>query len=145
MVIGINLINAKGEIIDQVISGDWLKIRLNLNTTLGVIDYSKLFVGLAIRDQQETRVASFFSDEMGTDFSLLKDKDYIDLVVPHFNLRGGMYDLTFQLSLGSTRVEDFIDVVEKAIDIDVLPGDIWKSGKLNRTGNYAILPSNYEN
>ncbi len=82
---------------------------------------------------------------MGTDFSLLKDKDYIDLVVPHFNLRGGMYDLTFQLSLGSTRVEDFIDVVEKAIDIDVLPGDIWKSGKLNRTGNYAILPSNYEN
>jgi len=145
MVIGINLINAKGEIIDQVISGDWLKIRLNLNTTLGVIDYSKLFVGLAIRDQQESRVASFFSDEMGTDFSLLKDKDYIDLVVPHFNLRGGMYDLTFQLSLGSTRVEDFIDVVEKAIDIDVLPGDIWRSGKLNRTGNYAILPSNYEN
>ena len=64
---------------------------------------------MAIRDQQEPRVASFFSDEMGTDFSLFQDKDYIDLVVPHFNLRGGMYDLTFQLGLGSTRIEDYIE------------------------------------
>ena len=56
-----------------------------------------------------------------------------------------MYDVTFQLSLGSTRTEDFIDVLEKAISIDVLPGDIWKSGKLNRLGNYAILHSNFEN
>jgi lipopolysaccharide transport system ATP-binding protein len=144
-VIGVDLINQKGEIVEQVISGDWLKIRLNLNANLSVLDYSELFVGIALRDQEETRVASFFSDEMGTDFAKFQDKDYIDLVIPHFNLRGGMYDVTFQLSLGSTRVEDFIDVVEKAIFVDVLPGDIWKSGKLNRLGNYAILPSNFEN
>jgi lipopolysaccharide transport system ATP-binding protein len=144
-VIGVDLINTKGEIVEQVISGDWLKIRLNLSTNLGVIDYSKLFVGIALRDQEETRVASFFSDEMGTDFTKFQDKDYIDLVVPQFNLRGGMYDLSFQLSLSSTRVDDFIDGIEKAIDVDVLPGDFWKSGKLNRLGNYAILPSNFEN
>ena len=144
-VIGVDLINKKGEIVEQVISGDWLKIRLNLSTNLGVIDYSKLFVGIALRDQEETRVASFFSDEMGTDFTTFENKDYIDLVIPQFNLRGGMYDVTFQLSLGSTRTEDFIDVLEKAISIDVLPGDIWKSGKLNRIGNYAILHSNFEN
>ena len=77
--------------------------------------------------------------------ALLKQDQYIDLVIPQFNLRGGMYDVTFQLSLGSTRTEDFIDVLEKAISIDVLPGDIWKSGKLNRLGNYAILHSNFEN
>jgi len=144
-VIGIDLINTKGEIVNQVISGDSLKIRLNLNVNLGVIAYSKLFVGIALRNQEETRVVSFFSDEMGTDFSKFEDKDYIDLVIPQFNLRGGMYDVTFQLSLGSTRTEDFIDVLEKAISIDVLPGDIWKSGKLNRLGNYAILHSNFEN
>ncbi|ESU25972.1 polysaccharide/polyol phosphate ABC transporter ATPase [Flavobacterium limnosediminis JC2902] len=144
-VIGIDLINQKGEIVDQVISGDWLKVRLNLNINLGVIDYSKLFVGIALRDQEETRVVSFFSDEMGTDFTKFKDKDYIDLVIPQFNLRGGMYDVAFQLSLGSTRVDDFIDGLEKAMNIDVLPGDFWKSGKLNRTGNYAILTSNFEN
>ena len=144
-VIGVDLINQKGEIVEQVISGDWLKIRLNLNTNLGIIDYSKLFVGIALRDQEEKRVVSFFSDEMGTDFTKFKDKDYIDLVIPHFNLRGGIYDLSYQLSKGTTNIEDFIDALEKAIDLDVLPGDVWKSGKLNRTGNYAILPSNFEN
>ncbi|MDD3003985.1 ABC transporter ATP-binding protein [Flavobacterium sp.] len=143
-VIGVDLINQKGEIVEQVISGDWLKIRLNLNANLGVLDYSKLFVGIALRDQEETRVASFFSDEMGTDLSQFEDKDYIDLVIPQFNLRGGMYDVSFQLGLGSTRPEDFIDVVEKAMDIDVLPGDFWKSGKLNRTGNYMILDGYYK-
>jgi lipopolysaccharide transport system ATP-binding protein len=142
-VIGVDLINQKGEIVDQVISGDWLKMRLNLSTNLGVIDYSKLFIGIALRDQEETRVASFFSDEMGTDFTKFQDKDYIDLVIPQFNLRGGIYDLSFQLSLGSTRVDDFIDGIEKAIDVDVLPGDFWKSGKLNRTGNYALINAHY--
>lgn len=101
-------------------------------------------LGLLYGAEEETRVASFFSDEMGIDFTTFENKDYIDLVIPQFNLRGGMYDLSFQLSLGSTRVEDFIDVIEKAIDVDVLPGDFWKSGKLNRTGNYAILNANYE-
>ncbi|MFN3908581.1 MAG: polysaccharide ABC transporter ATP-binding protein [Flavobacterium sp.] len=142
-VVGVDLLNKKGEIVEQVISGDWLKIRLNLSTNLGVIEYSKLFVGIALRDQEETRVASFFSDEMGTDFTKFQDKDFIDLVIPQFNLRGGMYDVTFQLSLGSTRKEDFIDVVEKAIDIAVLPGDFWKSGKLNRTGNYGLINAQY--
>lgn len=143
-VIGIDLINSKNAIVEQVISGEWLKIRLNLNTKLSSIEYSKLFVGIALRDQEEMRVASFFSDEMGTDFSQFEDKDYIDLVIPQFNLRGGMFDLSFQLGLGSTRPDDFIDVVEKAMDIDVLPGDFWKSGKLNRTGNYMILDGEFK-
>ena len=64
-------------------------------------------------------------------------------MVAQFNLRGGIYDLSFQLSLGSTRVDDFIDGIEKAIAIDVLPGDFWKSGKLNRTGNYALINAQY--
>lgn len=144
-VIGVDLINQKGEIVDQVISGDWLKIRLNLNTNLGIIDYSKLFVGIALRDQEEKRVVSFFSDEMGTDFTKFRNKDYIDLVIPHFNLRGGMYDVTLQICNGSTKVEDFVDYLEKALDIDVLPGDFWNSGKLNRLGNYALIQATYTN
>lgn len=141
---GIDLINEKGLIVEQVISGDWIKIRLNLNTNLAIIDYSKLFVGIAIFDQEETRVASFFSDEMGTDFAKFDNKDYVDLVIPQFNFRGGRYDLSFQLGYGSTRVADFIDVVEKAISIDVLQGDVWKSGKLNRLGSYLLLDGSYE-
>ncbi|MFC0263485.1 ABC transporter ATP-binding protein [Fontibacter flavus] len=142
-VIGIDLIDKNNEILEQVISGDWLKIRLNLDSNLGVIDYSKLFVGVAFRDQDETRVISFFSDEMGTDFKNIGDKNHIDLVIPQLNIRGGIYNIGFQLSLGSTGIEDFIDAIEKARDIDVLPGDFWKSGKLNRIGNYALINGYY--
>lgn len=143
-VIGIDLINQKNKLVEQVISGDWLKIRLNLSTKLATIDYSKLFVGVALHDMEERRVVSFFSDEMGTDFTKFDDNNYIDLIVPKFNLRGGLYDLTFQLGLGSSRAEDCIDVVEKAMGIEVLQGDFWKSGKLNRLGNYVLLDASYE-
>jgi lipopolysaccharide transport system ATP-binding protein len=81
---------------------------------------------------------------MGADFTSFSDLNYIDLSIPQFNLRGGIYDLSFQISMNSTRQEDFVDVVEKAIDIDVLPGDCWKSGKLNRNGNYLILKGQFE-
>ena len=144
-VIGINLLNKKNECINQVISGDWLKVRINLNKCLHHIDYSRLFVGIAIRDQEETRIVSFFSDEMGTDFNAFEDKDFIDLIVPNFNLRAGLYDVTVHISNGTTRVDDFIDYIEKAFDIDVLPGDFWNSGKLNRPGNYALLNAEYTN
>jgi lipopolysaccharide transport system ATP-binding protein len=143
-VIGIDLINKKNKLVEQVISGDWLKIRLNLSEKLGIIDYSKLFVGVALHDMEERRVVSFFSDEMGTDFTKFDDNNYIDLIVPEFNLRGGLYDLTFQLGSGSSRPEDCIDVVEKAMGIEVLQGDFWKSGKLNRLGNYVLLDASYE-
>lgn len=59
-VIGVDLINQKGEIVEQVISGDWLKIRLNLSTNLGVIDYSKLFVGIALRGRRRNSCSFFF-------------------------------------------------------------------------------------
>jgi 16S rRNA (uracil1498-N3)-methyltransferase len=53
------------------------------------------------------------------------------------------YAITLAQGLAGGDKMDWI--VEKAVEIDVLPGDIWKSGKLNRRGNYTIMPSNFEN
>lgn len=145
-VIGIDLLNDKGIKVDQIISGSYLKIRLNLNDLLGTIDYSKLFIGIGINDLEENRVLSFLSDEMGTNFSQMDpEKKFIDIEIPLLNLRSNNYILSFQINLGSTSQKDLIDKLEKAIEIDILPGDFWKSGKLNRNGNYSLIKGEYLN
>jgi len=143
-VIGIDLLNEKGNIIDQIISGSYLKIRINLNKSLDTIDYSKLFMGVGFSDTEENRVLSFFSDEMGINFTLLHpSSNFVELEIPSFNLRSSIYILSFQINIGSTATKDLIDKLDKAIEVNVLPGDFCNSGKLNRSGNYALLKGDF--
>ena len=143
-VTGIDLFDIKGNLINQIISGEYLKIRLIFNENINKVDVKKLFVGIGLNDQQENRVVSFFSDEMGSNFEKFKDSNFIDLEIPKFNLRGGIYDLIFQINLGTTRAEDLIDTMEKAIEVQVLPGDFWNSGKINRNGSYSLINGSYD-
>jgi len=143
-VIGLDLLNEKGNIIDQIISGDYLKIRLNLNKAIGSLDYSRLFVGIGINDLDENRVLSFLSDEMGVDFAQMNSESKnIDIEIPAFNLRSNNYVLSFQINVGSTSPNDLIDKLDKAVEVNVLPGDFWKSGKVNRSGNYSLIRGEY--
>ncbi|TDP59208.1 ABC transporter ATP-binding protein [Flavobacterium dankookense] len=142
-VVGVDFLNDKNQSVTQVISGELLKVRLHIEKR-SFVDLSKLFVGIAFFDNQENRVLSFFSDEMASDFTNLEKSNYIELNIPKFFIRAGGYDLTIQLSDGSTRADSFIDVVEKAAEIFVLPGDIWQTGKTNRAGTYAVLPGFFE-
>lgn len=135
----IRFFNSFDEEIDKVISGEFIKIRINFSADLKVVDVKKLFLGIGIFDQEGYRVASFLSDEMGIDFSKIRNKNFIDLVVPNFNVRGGLYSLTLHLGLGSTSSEDFLDFIENAKELNVLQGDFWKSGKLNRKGSYSLI------
>lgn len=141
--IGIDFYNQKSESIKQVISGDYLKVRLHLEKRQHV-DFSSLFVGVAFYDNQENKVVSFLSDEMGSNFTVFEKENFIDLVIPKVFLRANSYDLTVQISDGTTRKEDHIDVIEKAAEISILPGDIWQSSKINRPGNYAVFPGQFE-
>ena len=86
-------------------------------------------------------MVSFISDEMNANFTNVGDS--IELVIPNLNLRAATYHLTVQLSNDSTKKEDFLDVIEKAAELSVLQGDFWQTGKINRPGNFALLPSHY--
>ena len=67
----------------------------------------------------------------------------VEIIIPRFDLRSSNYILSFQLNLGSTATSDLLDKIENAIEINVLPGDFWKSGKLNRTGNYGLMEGKF--
>ena len=143
-VIGIDFLNEKDNKVEQLVSGSYLKIRLNLNKKLSTVDYSKLFIGIGFNDADENRITSFLSDEMGTNFeSLNPESEVVEIIIPRFDLRSSNYILSFQLNLGSTATNDLLDKIENAIEINVLPGDFWKSGKLNRSGNYGLMEAKF--
>jgi lipopolysaccharide transport system ATP-binding protein len=135
--------NEKGLAINQVISGEYLKIKLKFEKNDNDIDYSRLFIGLGLLDDQEQKVLNYLSDEMGSDFSTLKNMNEITLEIPNLYLRAGVYDVTVQTGIGTGRKNRF-DTVTNASSLQVLPGKIWEDGTINRPGNYAILPGEYK-
>lgn len=139
-VIGIDFLDEKNQKIDQAVSGSFLKIRLNLDKTIGTIDYAKLFVGVGFNDMDQVRIVSFLSDEMGSMFNALNpNSTFLEMVIPSLDLRGGSYVISFQVNVGTTSLIDLVDKIENAAEINVLPGDFWKSGKINRAGHYPLL------
>ncbi|MFD2698625.1 ABC transporter ATP-binding protein [Mesonia sediminis] len=125
--------------VNQVISGEYLKIKMRFEKNSDAIDYSRLFLGLVFFDDQEQKVLSYLSDEMGVSLKSLETKDEITLEIPHLYLRAGVYDILTQLGIGTAQAE-FIDVIDSANSIQILPGKLWPEGKLNRPGNFAVLP-----
>ena len=141
--VGVDFLNNKEESVSQVISGEYLKIRMHLQKNEEV-DFSKLFIGIALLDNQENKVVTFLSDEMGAKFTHLQNDTFVDLVIPQLFLRGGNYDMTIQIGDTSSAVQSYIDVIEKATELFVLPGDIWQTSKTNRAGNFSIFPAHFD-
>ncbi|RKS45127.1 lipopolysaccharide transport system ATP-binding protein [Gillisia mitskevichiae] len=138
----IQLLNENFESIEHVISGEMLIIKVSIKK-FEEIKYSKLRVAINFQNNQEDYVLSFIDDEMGANFENLAQKDYFYLKIPQLLLRGDKYDIRIFLSEVDTNPENFLDVIQNAMEVNVLPGDIWKTGRINRIGGGAILPANF--
>lgn len=143
MLKAISFFNKNNVEVSEIISGDYLKIQFSL-TKNAYIDFSKLIVSVAFQDINQQTLLLFSSDEIGFDFSDLKKTDHFYLTIPKLLLRGNLYSLRVVLTHGTTNVSDFLDVIENAAQINVIEGDIWNSGKINRRLNQAIIPAEYK-
>lgn len=141
--IEVSFFNKNNKEVNQIISGEYLKIRLIFNKKDNTIDYTRVFLGVNFKDEQEQTVLSYLSDEMGSDFSNLKKNNFIDLIIPQMYLRAGVYDIRVQIGIG-TRRENRFDTIEKAASLQILPGKIWDEGSLNRSGSFAVLPGEFK-
>lgn len=138
----IQLLNKNFESVTQVISGEMLVIKISIQKYQEV-EYSKLKVAVNFQNKQEDYILSFINDEMGTNFQNLEQQDNFYLKIPRLFLRGDRYALRVFFSEGDTTPENFLDVIPNALEIDVLPGDLWGVGGINRIGNGAIIPGNF--
>ena len=139
---GISFEDVAGNSVEEILSGDALKLNVQFENEPN-IDFSKLLVSVAFFDEYQNIVLSFVSDEMGTNFSFLKNNGVLHLRVPEFLLRGGQYSVRLFASYNGTLPECVCDNIENAIRLTVISSDFWKSGQTIRPGNYAVLNGEY--
>ncbi|MEX1190550.1 MAG: ABC transporter ATP-binding protein [Brumimicrobium sp.] len=141
--VNVSFYNGNNIQVNEIISGEYLKIKFEFEKYDQNIDYNKFFIGINFRDEQEQNVLSFLSDEMGSDFMGFESNTEIILEIPNVYLRSGVYDIRVQTGEGPQR-ENHFDTIENVASIQVLQGSIWENGKLNRPGNYAVIPGQYK-
>ncbi|MBZ9652114.1 ABC transporter ATP-binding protein [Psychroflexus montanilacus] len=135
--INASLINKNGSRIESVISGEFLRVQLNVKVYEEV--KSKFIIGLAIFDSNEVLKSMIVTDEIDVDMNTYLKRGHINIDIPSFDLRGGNYYLRVVLSEGSTNKPDQLDNIDKALEINVLPGDLYGIGRQNRSYNCSIL------
>lgn len=128
--------------VNEVISCEPLTIRFHFKKNHEV-NFDDLFFGVSISDRANNRIASFFSDEIGTSFSFLEHQNYIDLEINNFFVRGGTYNVTYQLSVFNTEDINLIDSIANARELLVLPGDLYGVAQLNRSYDSSIFPAKF--
>ncbi len=135
----VELLNSKGNSVNELISGAYAKFRLHLvfNTP---IPPEELIFGLVIYDTNETKIADFYSDEMGIVFNTING--FIDLELPQLMLRGGSYSVVVVVQTVKLAVKQ-LDLVHNVLNFTVFPGDFWNIGKVNRATNVALIDAKY--
>lgn len=136
----VTLLDKNNSPIESVISGEFLRIKLDFEVI--ELIHLKFIIGLAFFDSSQVLKSMIVSDELDVDLNDFISKGYVNMDIPEFNLRGGNYNLKVVLSEGSTRKSDQLDNLDRAIDINVLPGDIYGIGKSNRAYDCSILKCN---
>ncbi|PNQ72112.1 ABC transporter ATP-binding protein [Hanstruepera neustonica] len=131
--------NERNEVVDDIISTELLKVRIEVEK-YSELNYNRLFLAVNFIDSNLNFVLSYTSDEMGVNLKELELYNIIELEIPKLYLRGGTYTLRVLITENDTTKANFVDCLENAASINVLSGDLWKTGKLNRKTSTAIFP-----
>ncbi len=101
------------------------------------INFNKLFVSIEFLNNDLVSVLKYVNDEMGFTFNELEITNNFELEIPNVYLREGIYDLRIVITEIDTSPLNFVDVIDNVATINVLPGDIWNSGKTKQKGQYS--------
>lgn len=126
----------------EVFTGDHLKIVLGFETEFTNLE--PLIISVLFSDNLQNPVTAFVSDEMGMSFKDNLAGKQIELDIPQVMLRGGRYSVRLLASYKGTGSDSICDIIENATEITVLSGDFWKSGKLIRDGQYAVMKGAFQ-
>ncbi|WP_370000551.1 ABC transporter ATP-binding protein [Winogradskyella sp.] len=138
----VELLNFNNNSVVELLSGEYARFRLHMFFFEREINHNDLVFGLVIYDQNENKIADYYSDEMGIKFTNIKS--YVDLEIPKLMLRGGEYYITIVVQT-AFRVVQQIDVIHRVFNFKVFSGDHWKAGKVNRATNVALMEGKFKN
>jgi hypothetical protein len=105
-----------------------LKLLLKLNQP---IEKSRLILSFTLRDFDHQMLSYFVSDE-----TQIKNEnqnqtltDTVEIVIRHFTFRPGKYNVRIMLHDGDTSAENTCDIIESALELEVMGNDFFQSGK----------------
>ncbi|MGS2726864.1 ABC transporter ATP-binding protein [Psychroserpens sp. BH13MA-6] len=133
----VEFLDLEEKLYDSVISGEYLKLRLHYSIREEI--ENDLVLALSFKDSDNTIKAMLATDEMRVSINSYISRGYIDVVFDKFSLRGGNYNATVLLSESSTNESNHVDRIEMAFYLQVLQGDFYQVGHLNRIKPSAIL------
>jgi lipopolysaccharide transport system ATP-binding protein len=128
--------------ISELISGESVKICIDYELIPNYIP-SEVILSLIFRDNSQNIITSFISEEAKNEINIIKPNGQIILEIENLNLRGEVYEIMILAFEGNTNLSNALDIVENAISINILQGDILQVGNINRKGHSSIFPFNY--
>lgn len=138
----ISYLNQNLQPINQIIAGDPFLFKLTIAKNED-IDYNRLIVSIALKNTNDETVLLFSSDEIVSDFTSLKTKNEFILRIPELYLRPSIYTIRIVTTYGTTDTSDFIDTIDNADQIMVLPCDYLSSGKKIRKLGQVLLKGEF--
>lgn len=115
-----------------------VKFRFGLNRPF---DKSRLLISFSLRSPDHQLLSYIVSDETVIEDARPASEltDEIELVISNFTVRPGRYSIRIILHDTDTSYDNTCDIVESAMDLDVLSNDFFGSGKAMRSHDQSAV------
>lgn len=136
----ITLLDESGSIIDTIISGKFLQLKLGYSIDVD-INFRDVIINVEIYDKNNARICNFVSYEVKSE--LIGQPNTIYLEIPQLMLKGGDYSIRLFSSYKDFEKENFLDSVYQAISFRVIAIDYWHVGRIMDSCNNAFFEAKY--
>ena len=126
----IGFYNESGEVIDSVLSGSKVLIKLDYSIVDRSVNVESLNIRVHITDVYGTDIVTFSSYEHRSALSNERNRSSCTIEIPRFLLKGGNYNVLLYASFKDLQLESECDIVEGVYPFSVIAADVWEKGKV---------------
>ena len=131
-VTNIVLRNRDGLEVEDTFVGDYLRIEFHINADSD-IDFSKMIVACSLSDNFGDIKVLWVSDEMNFTFEKMNEGLFY-FEIPNLNIRPNVYNFNYQISLNSTNINDWCDVMNNSLSVSVINNTFYNIHTLLKEG-----------
>lgn len=130
-----------GESVGSMPMGDGFAVRMRVAARTAVTNF---IAAVSVADSMGTRLSGINSRDVGGHMFSLQAGERIGLVcrIPRFNLMPGVYYLNLGVQRAVSR--EPLDYVGSALSFEVLPHDVYGTGKIPRGPGFIFLESEWK-
>lgn len=126
----IALYNEEGTMVDSLLSGSKVLIKLDYSLKDKDIDIEQMNIRVHITDVYGTDIVTFSSSELVSSLCNEKNRCSCTIEIPRLLLKGGNYNILLYASYKDKQQYNVCDIVENVLSFSVIPSDVWVKGKV---------------